>query len=422
MVSKAELKQNTEDDKILSLRTPTAFQFLWLGLLISMMGDHLNKVGLIWFVNNNFEGSIANMTLGFSMAIPTAIVGIFAGVIVDRFDRTTLMFASDLIRAILLFLLVFIFIFFEPNLIVISLFSIMLGVVGLFFGPATQSLIPDVAGNDKNKISKMGSWILGTRTTLSSAGPAIAGILVPFIAIEWVLAIDGLSFVLSFIMLLFMQKKLKSLGVTTKVNVPKGSNLLKDAKEGLGFILKHPILGPQFMFYPILEAVAFSIPFFLPELIKTNIGHTAEIFGLSLGIWMLGRVVAMAIYPKSPISKNRGIAFTANLLGQGVALFIISTAESIPVLLLGFLLMGIPGGFVMISLQTYVQTNVPNDLRGRTFATMGALGMLLTPLGILIIGNLSEIVGVQKTFVYSSFLLFICGIFIATKRQIREVK
>lgn len=416
----SQIKEKKES--LPSKLTLTPFRYLWFGMIASLIGDHLNKVGLIWFVNNNFEGIKGATTLGFSMAIPMAIVGIFAGVIVDRLNRTTLLLAADFIRAGIVLIMAVLLTILTPNLYLISAFSIILGVVSLLFNPSVQSLLPDLAKGDHSKIVNMDAWILGTITTFSVIGPAVAGLLIPYVSIVIVLIIDGVSFLLSATLIYLMTKELKRSGVDTKVPAPKRKNILLDAKDGLSFIFKHPVLGPQFSVFPFLEAITYAIPFLLPALLIEISNGDSKYFGLLLAVWAFGRIVSMSIFPKTKFKNRRGIVFSANLFIQAFAILIISLSPNIYFMFVGFFLLGLPAGAAMISMASYVQGEMPKEMRGRIFSSMGSLAMFLIPVGTLVLGSLAQVYGAKITFAFASLILVAGGIYIASKKAVREVR
>ncbi|MFB5269533.1 MFS transporter [Paenibacillus enshidis] len=417
------LESQINDKKVeISKASPTPFRYLWFGMMISLIGDHLNKVGLIWFVNNNFEGVKGGTTLGFSMAIPMAIVGIFAGVIVDRLNRTTLLLSADFIRAGIVLTMAALLITQTPNLYMISAFSIILGVVSLLFNPSVQSLLPDLAEGEHSKIVKMDAWILGTITTFSIIGPAIAGLLIPYVPIFIVLLIDGISFLLSAALIYLMTKELRKKGIDTHVPASKRKNILLDAKDGLSFVFKHPVLGPQFSVFPLLEAITYAIPFLLPALLSNISNGDSQYFGLLLGVWAVGRVVSMSIFPKTKLKNRRGIVFSLNLFIQAFALLVISLSSSLYFMFVGFFLLGLPAGAAMISMSSYVQGEMPKEMRGRIFSSMSSLAMFLIPLGTLVLGSCSQLYGTKNTLAFASLILVACGIFISSKKAVREIR
>jgi MFS family permease len=103
-----------------------------------------------------------------AVSIPTLVVGLVAGVFVDRYDRRKIMVISDLLRAAIVFTI--------PFLISVDI-ALLYGAVALvstisqFFNPANDALLPEVAAaaNSWIMISLFGSTSIGFRRPLATA-------------------------------------------------------------------------------------------------------------------------------------------------------------------------------------------------------------------------------------------------------------
>ncbi|HEX5451492.1 MAG TPA: MFS transporter, partial [Candidatus Limnocylindrales bacterium] len=142
-----------------------AFRFLWSGQFISTIGDALTiaAAGILVFQLTNSVlavGLIAAAQLG-----PALVVGLFAGVVVDRYDRKKIMLAADLIRSGLVLLI--------PVLVtvhIVFLFVLVAASAAVmeFFAPALDATLPEIApdeelgaANSLMAISQFGSTAVG---------------------------------------------------------------------------------------------------------------------------------------------------------------------------------------------------------------------------------------------------------------------
>src|SRR3989338_2550864 len=93
------------------------FFLLWVGQIISQLGDRLDQMALIAFVYGRSPGSTLGIAKIISFTIlPVFLIGPLAGVYVDRWDRRRTMYACDLIRAALVFTIPF-FLFYTKNML-----------------------------------------------------------------------------------------------------------------------------------------------------------------------------------------------------------------------------------------------------------------------------------------------------------------
>src|SRR5215216_90454 len=120
------------------------FRNLWLGQIISQMGDYFAFLAILVVVGS-FSQDVGETTQQVSgvmiaTALPRLLFGVLAGVFVDRWDRRLTMLASDLIRPALT--LAMIPAFMSKNLLLMYVLAFVMSSVGTFFNPAKGALIP----------------------------------------------------------------------------------------------------------------------------------------------------------------------------------------------------------------------------------------------------------------------------------------
>ncbi|WP_157729628.1 MFS transporter [Tumebacillus algifaecis] len=397
------------------------FQFLLIGQIVSWLGDDLHQVGMIWFVHEAFGSAYSQAGLGIAMALPMALAALFAGAIVDRFDRSKLLLITDLSRAAISGALVLMLLFMEPNLWVIYAVTALIGLAGLMFNPSVQTLMPEIAGDDKEQLMRMNAWYMSSATVVRVIGPALAGMLLPFISIEWILSIDAVTFLFSAVMVQKMIKQLKSVKNIAPKERAERSSIWKDAWAGLRFLLREPVLGPQFLVLPILEGVMLSMYYLLPILLAAN-GQNAKLFAILIGFFSLGSVIGITIVRRFGLNNRRGLVFCLNLFLQGAMLIIIGMTTSTWIMVIAFFLMGIPSGAAAISVNTYVQQCIDPQFRGRVFSAIQSVASALIPFCILVMGGLAASYGVGKVLIVAAFVLVAAGVFITSQKAVREAR
>src|SRR5512136_3358615 len=179
------------------------FSLMWTGQLVSTIGSALTSLAASIYVYRLTNGSAMSVGLMLmATAAPSLLVGLFAGVLVDRFDRRKIMLAADLARAVLVFLIPFL-----VPLSVIWLYVIVMltSAIGQFFDPAQESVLPEVAterelaaANSLMAISSFGSTAIGF---------AASGLIASAADIRWAFYLDAFSFLVSAACLLFIRIK-----------------------------------------------------------------------------------------------------------------------------------------------------------------------------------------------------------------------
>ncbi|MEM1125925.1 MAG: MFS transporter [Bacteroidota bacterium] len=175
------------------LRTRTDFRRLWLGTLISLLGDWFNTIALYTLVAQLTGSPFALGAVFIFKMLPAALASPIAGLIVDQFDRRRLMIWSDLLRAVVVlgFLLID-----EPQEVPLLYLLIVLQVVlGAVFQPAKSASVPNlVADRDLITANAISS---ATWSVMLAVGAALGGFAAEWLGLQMVFLLDSLTYVLS---------------------------------------------------------------------------------------------------------------------------------------------------------------------------------------------------------------------------------
>ncbi|HLZ09365.1 MAG TPA: MFS transporter, partial [Chloroflexota bacterium] len=156
---------------VLSVLRRRDFRLLFLGGLVSSLGDWFLFIALPFYVYTLTGSALATGGTFIAESLPSILFGSVAGVFVDRWDRRRTMIVADLLRAVLLLGLLVVR---SPETVwVVFAVSFTQSTIGQFFGPAKNALIPHVVGEEDllaaNSLSSTGSQL----TML--IGPALGG-------------------------------------------------------------------------------------------------------------------------------------------------------------------------------------------------------------------------------------------------------
>jgi Na+/melibiose symporter-like transporter len=150
------------------LRRNRAFRQLWLGQVVSQMGDWFNTIALYTIILN-LTGSGRDVGLLLvARFIPSFVCGPLAGVAADRFNRRSIMIASDLFRAVVV--LGFIYVRRVDQLWIIYVLTVLQLGIATFFEPAKTAAIPSIVSERElvaaNAISSVTWSVMLTRRVL----------------------------------------------------------------------------------------------------------------------------------------------------------------------------------------------------------------------------------------------------------------
>ena len=397
------------------------FLLLWGGQAVSEIGSAVTVLALplaaVVLVNaSTFQvGVLTAMS-----TVPFLLVALPAGAMVDRAAKHRLMMWCDVGR---LLLMASVPLATLPGLhltyVHLLIVALLAGVLTVFFDVAYQSYLPVlleredlVDGNGKLGV---------TQSFAQFAGPSLGGVLVGALGAARAMVADAVSYGLSALSLLLIR---------TPEPHPRSSRerrrIREDIKEGLHFVVKHPILrkvvactGTANLFNSMIVAV--EMPFMVRVLHLTASG-----VGLILTIGAVGGMVGGVI--AHPLAKRVGSARIIWLSPLVLALPVFLSPLAEPgwrVLLwaVGIAFFGLTAVVYNVAQVSYRQAITPHDLLGRMNASVRFIVWGTMPLGALLGGALGTAFGLRAAIwigVTGAYLAAL-WVFFSPLRHMRDV-
>lgn len=376
------------------LRANPDFSRLFIGQVISQMGDWFNSVALFTLLLSLTGSGEAVGYILILKLLPTFFVGPIAGVAADRFNRKTIMILTDVLRGILV--LGFLFIERPDQVWMVYVIAALEVALSAFFDPAKSAAIPGVVSRDEliaaNALSGA-SW-----SVTLALGAALGGVITDAFGRDTAFLIDALSYFVSAVFISFARipsarsragrerggKRLSLVQVTGITDFIEGARYLKSnlrvmalllVKSGWGLgggvLLLLTIFGKQI--FPLGREGSASIGLF----------YAARGFGA-----LIGPLIASRLTSGTPRAMRRAItvAFFVS------ALFYLLFAQS-PVLAIALLFVvgAHSGGSVQwVFSTTLLQMEVPDRFLGRVFALEMAMVTLTMSISTYVTGRILD--------------------------------
>lgn len=218
------------------IRSNTSFRWLWVGTIISLLGDWFNTIAIYELVNELTGSPLALGAVFITKMLPFALVSPLAGLIADRFNRRRLMIVSDVARMVVVlgFLLV-------DTVAELPLLYVLVAVqvsISAAFIPARNAAIPNIT--DTRELLTANTLMSATWSTMLAIGAALGGVATEWLGIQSVFLIDSASYVVSafFIFLTVIPQE--------KAEVAPGSAIrsaVRDIVAGWRYMIDHPRVG-----------------------------------------------------------------------------------------------------------------------------------------------------------------------------------
>jgi DHA3 family macrolide efflux protein-like MFS transporter len=391
---------------------------IWIGQLISLFGSGIVQFAIIWWLTTKTGSAFTLAIASFAGLMPLIIFTPISGVFADRWKRKHLILSSDFLQAVLSFGLILLFYLKLEGIIPIIILLFLRGTFQAIQLPATIALVPQMV--PKNKISRINGLNSILSNMIYMVAPIAGAIFLEFAAIEFILWIDVLTFLIAVITLtVVFVPSLSKQDKKMKQNTPKTS-LKNEFIEGLTYLRKNGfmplILGG--MFANILINPLFSLlPYFIMHIHE---GGAVDL-ALILGIFQMGSLIgALFIMIRNFQPQFKNIVFAVFVSFIGLFLLGISPPGVFSTMVLGSLIAGLALGTVDIMIISILQINIPSELQGRVFSILFMLVKSILPIAVLVTGGLGEVFGLSMIYIINPLLGFGLVIYLTLGQQVSE--
>ncbi|KAB2331373.1 MFS transporter [Bacillus mesophilum] len=395
----------------MKLRENRSFVRFWIASTTSSFGTYITTLALQVLVVGNLEGSAVDVGwISASRWLPYVLLGLIAGVLVDRFHRKTVLVATDIGRS---FILAFICLMSITGVISIGWLMFLLvlfGILSLFNDTAYQSFVPQLV--PRPLLTRANARLEQSSAVAETSGPAIGGGLVSLIGAPFALLFDAISYLFSGVLMASIKHQ-----PSEKVKMgPLGQQI----KEGLRWVYQHQYLRTLalnthawFLFHSMTMTILVSI--FLIEL-----GFHASLLGFVLAAGGVGAVAGTSLSPLAGVRLGVGRAMSLSRILYGPAVILMalplatnsSDSQFIALIFViagqlfyGFA-MGIEGPLEM----GYRQYVTPSHLQGRMNATLRSINRSAVVIGAPLGGIIADGLGFITALWISIFGLTLCGL------------
>jgi predicted MFS family arabinose efflux permease len=370
------------------------FRLLWGGETISEFGSQVSTLAIPLVAVRTLNAT--TFEIGALTAASTAaflIVGLPAGVWVDRLRRRGVMITADLGRLLALGSIPVAYGLGGLTLLQLFIVTLFNGILTVFFDVAYQSYLPSLVGREH--LVEGNAKLTGSAQVAQVAGPSMAGGLIQALGGSYAVAVDAVSFLVSAV-------AIKTIGTAEpETVVPEGGHnrLVHDMGEGLRFVFGHPLLRA-------IAATTATANFFsgiaaaVEIVFLVRVVHAAPgIIGLLFAVGGVGGVAgALAA---TPVARRIGGA-RATIVGifidvGGLAVPLTTARAGLLFFGAGVLCWSFGAVLYNINQVSFRQRLCPDHLLGRMNATMRFVVWGVLPIGALLGGFIGSSIGLRPT-------------------------
>lgn len=368
---------------------------------ISLFGSMMVQYAITWHITLETKSGIM-MTISIICGfLPTFFISPFAGVWADRYNRKTLIIASDSMIAISTLLLAILFIMGYDSVWLLFAVSVIRSLGAGVQTPAVGALIPSVVPEDKlTRINGINNSIQSLVTLVS---PMLSGALLTIATIEIIFFIDVITAAAAVLILLLF------------LHVPAHAKALEkhkisyfgDMRQGVGYIRRHGFVKTIFVFcaiYFILVApLAFLTPLQVTRSFDGDVWHlTAIEVAFSIGMMTGGLIMA-----SWGGFKNKLHTMVLSNISIAVCTFALGI---IPVFWIYIILMGVVGIALPVfntPFMVLLQQKVEQDFLGRVFGVLNMISSSTMPMAMLAFGPAADFIKIERLLIVTGLLMII---------------
>lgn len=359
---------------------------LWLSQSVSQLGSSMTSFALVLWAYQQSQSALSVSLMSFCDYVPYILVSIFVGTFVDRHRKKVIMLAADTVAAVGSLVVLMLFVTGQLSVWNIYLINVVMGVTTAFQQPASAVAVGKLVPKDKiSNVSGLNSF---SGNLIVVFRPMLAAALFTAGGLSLILAIDLLSFLFAFCVLLFV------IHIPEQFEQKEHKSPFAGTVEGFAFLRKergllHIMLTMALInFFSRLTYENILSPMILARsgggsfalgVVNAFMGIGGIVGGVIVSVKKESRHKASAIYYSAALSFLFGdllMAVGRNTVWWSAA----AIAASVPI------------PFIMANQNAILYKRVPDEMQGRVFAVRNAIQFSTIPVGILLGGYLADFV------------------------------
>ncbi|HEX9067716.1 MAG TPA: MFS transporter [Ktedonobacterales bacterium] len=383
-----------------------SFARLWLGGLISLMGDWALNVGLPIYVLLLTHSVVALSITVLASSVPGVVLSSLAGVFVDRWSHKRTLVVTNVLLAV--GLLPLLLVRTPENVWILYAVGAVEGSVEQFFMPAQNALLPALVGEEHvvaaNSLNSLSSNLARL------IGPALGGLIAATFALNGIVVVDAVSFLVA---ALLTASIVAPVTVMPQPAPHERSHFWRDWAEGMRAIMRERMLVALLLMYTIVMLGEGVFGVLYPAYVSQVLHGGALEIGQLMSAQAVGGLIGGLLvgWAGKRVMSRWSIGFSSVAFGAidlaafnlpvlyALALTVLGIAAPVPIfwVALGlFVAVGIPGIGFLTGMQSLMQVVAPEAFRGRIFGALGMTMGLFRLVGALAAGLLTDRLGLVR--------------------------
>lgn len=393
------------------------FLFIWIGQFISLLTSSIVTYAVFFWISLETKSPEVLAYAVLSGYLPQAVLGLFIGAYIDRWNRKTIMIVSDLFIALCTFILILLISSGNFHLGYLYALFACRSIGTAFHMPAMQASIPLLA--PKSELPRIAGINQSIQSFSGIVSPVIGATLISFSPIEYILFLDVIGAVFACLLLAFIF-------IPNPVDRNTGNSIFQDMKDCILLIRSKKGLPYLFICSAIVTFSFMLISVLLPLMTLEHFNGSSFQMGLIEMLWGIGALIGGIIIGIKRLNINKVTLVNIMYLlfgGYLVASGILSENAFIC-----FALLTTIGGCAFAIYNSIflviIQLQVEEAFLGRVISTYNSLILLPSILGIIGTGIIAEYTGITSVFIIAGLASVFTGfisLFVHSATKLGEV-
>jgi DHA3 family macrolide efflux protein-like MFS transporter len=381
-----------------------SFFTMYIGQAFSLLSSSAVQFSIIWWITVQTGSAMALTVASIVGLLPQAVIGPFAGVWIDRYNRKTIMIIADSAVALSSLVLGLSFFFTIPSLIFIYFILFIRALGETFHKPAMQAAIPQLV--PENQLTKAGGLGQMVQSACSMVGPMLGAFLMSITTLQYAMVVDVLGAVLAVL-------TLSSVKIAKHAMTSAKLTIIADMKQGIRAIGTNKALMKVSI--PILLSTIVFVPMgtLLPLIVKVYFHGTAWHNGIVQTLFSSGMLITAMIISITGGIRKQFLMISAGIFILGVCSLIggMLPSSAFGIFCIVVFIMGSTGMLSNIPFNAYIQKTIPQKNLGKVISLVTSVMSFAAPVGMFIAGPVSTLIGISNWMICAGILMLVVGVF-----------
>ncbi len=377
------------------------FRLYFIGQVISVTGTWMQNVAQAWLVYRLSHSSFMLGLVAFAGLVPVLLLGLHGGLIADRFPRRKILIIVHVLAMVISFFLAYLVNVKAATPLLLVIFSLLLGTLHALEMPTRHAFVAELVPREQlpNAVALSSSVFNLARFV----GPGIAALLFSHFNESLIFSLNGLSFLIMLLILFMISPSLQN---PTADHQSSAQRLL----EGFRYAWKVTEIRYALLLLGTISLVSTAHSVLMPVFSREVFNGEAKTFSALIGSTGVGAFIAAMRLAYLSESSHLPVRIRNAVVIAGIAMLIFPLQHHVTPAFFILALLGFALTTTVATINTLIQLNVPDHLRGRVMALFSVLFIGLTSLGNLAAGLLGEKIGAPYTVTLYGTICLIAGL------------